>query len=237
MHRPDSNGVTTAPLAQTKAQAGPRTSDRTTRRLLAAAVVAAPTLIALNALLHPEVELSGASILAGASLDPSRWFAVHTVAAVGAMLGVPAAFGLRRLIAQRGRRLAHAGLTLVVLSSPILALTFAAEASVLRLAAAELDPTAALRLADAYARSPEFYAVGAAVAMTTLGGVLLGAALLVGREVPRWLAVPYLVATLATVAAAPGTLVGPVAFGLVAVVSIFLAARVVRPVATRRSPE
>lgn len=207
------------------ATATPSRSVLRSRDLLAAAVVVAPALIAINSLFHPAVEMTGASILAAAASGPSAWFGVHVVAALGAVLGVPAAFGLRRLVQDRGRRLATAGLGLTVVGSPLLAMTFTAEASVLRLAAG-LERDAALALAEAYARAPEFYAVGAAVALTTLGGLLLGVAMLVGRSVPRWLAGTFVLATAATVVSAPGTVTGPVAFGVIAIVSIGLATRI-----------
>lgn len=213
-------------------ESGTSTHDGSTstprfRRLLAATVVFAPALVGINSLFHPEVEMSGASIFAGAAADPSAWFVVHVVAALGALLGLPAAAGLRLLVRDRGRRLATTGLGLVMVGSPLLAMTFAAEASVLRLAAG-LDPSAGLALAEAYARTPEFYAVGAAVALSTLGSLLLGVALLASRTVPRWMAGGYLAGTVVSLAAIPGTLMGPMAFGLVALVSVGLATRLAR---------
>jgi hypothetical protein len=195
--------------------------------LLAATVVFAPALLGINSLLHPEVEMSGASIFAGAAADPSAWYVVHVVAALGALLGLPAAAGLRSLVRDRGRRLATTGLGLVMVGSPVLAMTFAAEASVLRLAAG-LDPSAGLALAEAYAQTPEFYAVGAAVALSTLGSLLLGTALLASRTTPRWMAGGYLAGTVVSLVAMPGTLVGPIAFGVIALASVGLAAQVVR---------
>lgn len=200
-------------------------SEPRVRRVLAATVVAAPTLVGINSLFHPEVEMTGVSIFAGAAADPSAWFVVHVVAALGALLGLPAAAGLRSLVRDRGRRLATTGLVLVMVGSPLLAMTFAAEASVLRLAAG-LDPSAGLALAEAYARTPEFYAVGAAVALSSLGSLLIGTALLASRAAPRWMAGGYLAGTVVSLAAVPGTLMGPIAFGVIALVSVGLAARV-----------
>lgn len=217
--------VLSQPRAATPAVTAPAPR---TRRLLAAAVAVAPALIGLNSLFHPTVEMSGASIFAGSAADPSAWFVVHVVAAVGALLGLPAAVGLRTLVHDRGRRLAATGVTLVAVGSPLLAMAFAAEASVLRLATG-LEPSAGLALAEAYAGAPEFYAVGAAVALSTLGSGLLGLALIVGRTVPRWMAAGYLGGTVVSLLAAPGTPMGPLAFGVIAVVSIGLAARIVRP--------
>jgi hypothetical protein len=197
------------------------------RRLLAATVVFAPALLGINSLFHPEVEMSGAGIFAGAAADPSAWYVVHVIAALGALLGLPAAAGLCSLVRDRGRRLATTGLGLVMVGSPVLAMTFSAEASVLRLAAG-LDPSAGLALAEAYAQTPEFYAVGAAVALSTLGSLLLGTALLASRTTPRWMAGGYLAGTVVSLVAMPGTLVGPIAFGVIALASVGLAAQVVR---------
>ena len=202
-----------------------------TRRLLAGAVVVAPTMIGVNSLFHPEVDMTAVGILAGAVTDPTGWFSIHLVAAFGALLGVPAAFGLRTLARDRGRRLATAGAALTAIASPLLALAFAAEASVLRLAA-QMEPAAGLALAEAYTGTPEFYAVGGAVALGTLASLLMGAALLVSRTVPRWLAGTYVAAVLATLGAVPGTAIGPVAFGVMALASVGLAIRIVR----RRPP-
>lgn len=204
------------------------TPEARLRRALAATVVSAPALIGINSLFHPEVEMSGASILAGAAADPSTWFVVHLVAALGALLTLPAAAGLRLLVPGRRRRLATAGLGLIMVGSPVLAMAFGAEASVLRLAAG-LDPSAGLELAEAYARTPEFYAVGAAVALSSLGTLLLGMALLASRGVPRWMAAGYLAGTVISLLAVPGTPMGPAAFGVIALVSVGLAARIVRP--------
>jgi hypothetical protein len=203
-----------------------------TRRALALAVVGAPLLIAVNSVFHPEVDMTGAGFLAGAEAGAARWFAVHVVAAIGALLGAPAAVGLRTLVRHRGRRLATSGMALTLIAAPILALGFASEASVLRFAATELDPAAALVLAEAFTSAPEFYAIGIGVMVGTLGSLLLGLGLLTSRSVPPALPAIYLLATAATAAGAPGTALGPIAFGVVAVVSTALAVRIARPVPT-----
>lgn len=227
----------TTPTSETVAVTTPTaptaTTSVTVRRLLAATVVGAPLLVGVNSLFHPEVDMNGAGILAGAQTGPSGWFVVHIVAAIGAMLGVPAAFGLRSLVRDRGRRLAIAGLSLTLLAGPLLAMTFATEASLLRLAAADLEPSAALTLAEAYTRTPEFYAVGIAVMLGTLGSLLLSSSLIVSRSVPRAAAVTYLLATLATVAAVPGTPIGPIALVVSASVSVVFARQLLRAETSR----
>jgi hypothetical protein len=171
--------------------------------------------------------MSGAGIFAGAAADPSAWYVAHVVAALGALLGLPAAAGLRCLVRDRGHRLATTGLGLVMVGSPVLAMTFTAEASVLHLAAG-LDPSAGLALAEGYTQSPEFYAVGAAIALSTLGSLLLGTALLAGRGASRWMVGGYLAGTVVSLVAVPGTVVGPSAFGVITLASVGLAAQVVR---------
>lgn len=200
----------------------------TTRRLLAAAVVAQPLLIAVNALFHPPVDITGPGLLAGAAAGPTAWFAVHVVAALGALLSGPAAVGLRTLVARPPKRLASTGVALTFVGSAVLSLSFATEASVLRLAATALDQADAAALAEAYTRTPEFFAIPVGVLAGVLGAVLIGAALLAGRSVPRWQPVVYLLGTLASLTAAPGSPVGPMAFAAVAVASAAMAARIVR---------
>lgn len=213
----------------TTATSQPRTEPRASgpaRTLLAAAVLGAPILIGLNSTFHPDVEFTAESFLAGAESGPTAWFLVHTIAACGALLGIGAAIGLRTLVRDRGRRLATAGLTATVIGAPVLAMAFAIEASVLQLAASALEPDAAIELAEAYVERPEYYVIGAAVALTTLGGMLIGLALVISRVVPRWQSVTFVGATILTALAPPGTLVGPIAFGAVSFVSVFFALRV-----------
>ena len=196
------------------------------RPLLAAAVLGAPVLIGINSTFHPEVEFTAESFLAGAESGPTAWFLVHTIAAVGALLGIGATMGLRTLVPDRGRRLADAALTITVIGAPILAMSFAIEASVLQLAASALDPNAAIVLAEAYVERPEFYAIGAAVALTTLGGLSRGIALALSGTVPRWQALTLVAATIVTALAPPSTPIGPIAFGVVSFVSVFFALKV-----------
>lgn len=197
-------------------------------RLLAAAVLGAPVLLSINSAFHPSVDITARSLLDGAESGPTQWYVVHMVAALGAMLGVAAALGLRTLVVGRGRRLATVALGLTAVGAPLLAMSFAIEASVLELAATSLDERAALELAEGYVESPDFYAVPVCIALITLGSLLMGISLVLSRAVPRWQSVSLCVATVATALAAPGTPVGPIAFGTVSVVSVFLALEVAR---------
>lgn len=218
-----------APLSPTRSVAPPAARSGAARRLLAVAVVVQPLLIGVNATFHPEVEMTAAGLLAGAAPDPTRWYVVHLIAAVGAALGVAAAVGLRTLITDRGRRAANIAVGAAALGAVVLAITFGAEASLFRsVAVAGVDPAAALAIADVYASSPEFFAIPVGVLASTLGGLLMGVALIAARSVPRWVAVTFLAGSVVTLVAVPGTPVGPIAFGIVAVASAVLARHVTR---------
>jgi hypothetical protein len=197
------------------------------RRMLAAAIVAQPLLVGLNSAVHPEVEFTASSMLDAAANGPTRWYVIHLVAAIGAMLTVPAVLGLRTLVHERGRRAADLGVVAGIVAAAILTVAFGIEASVLRLAVTSgLDGGSQLTLIDTFMTAPEFFAVPVGVLAFTLAGVLLGAALLAARAVPSWQAMTYLVGTLATLGGAPGTPVGPIAFGVMAIAAVFLARQV-----------
>jgi hypothetical protein len=214
--------MTTTATTSTTTSGVDISNDRT-KRALATVVIAQPALLALNALFHPEVEMTGPSILAGALESPETWYAVHVVAAVGALLAPAAAYAIRTLVPGRGRSLATTGLVLTAIGAMILSFTFAIEASLLHLVATDLHAEAALAVADAYVSRPEFYAVGLGVAAATIGAFLLGVALLRSRTVPRWQPLLYIVGVLATMVGAPGTAIGPLGFATVTVASGFLA--------------
>lgn len=201
----------------------------TVRRLLAAAVVVQPLLIGVNAIFHPSIELTAAGILAGTAENPTTWYVVHMIAALGALLTIPAVLGLRTLVRERGRRVADVGVGAGIVAAAILGIAFGAEASVMRLAVISgLDGAGALAVTEAFMGTPEFAAVPVGVLAFTLAGVLLASALLAARAVPRWQAGLYLAGMLAALAAAPGSPLGPVAFGIVTVAAAFLAGHVAR---------
>ena len=200
----------------------------TVRRLLAAAVVAQPLLVGVNASFHPAMDFTAAGIIDAATADPSRWYVVHLVAAIGALLTTPAVLGLRSLVHDRGRRVANLGVTAGFLAAGVLGIAFGIEASVFRLVAVSgLAEQQGLAVAEAFTAAPEFLAVPIGVLAFTLAGVLLAIALLAARAVPRWQAVLYLVAVLATLGGAPGSAIGPLAFGTTTVAAAFLAKHVV----------
>lgn len=199
------------------------------RRLLAVALVAQPLLVGVNATFHPEIEFTAAGVLAGAAQDPTRWYVIHLVAALGAALTIPAVLALRSLVRERGRRVANVGVGAGIVAGTVLTMAFAVEASVFRLAVTSgLDRTGQQALSDAFLTAPEFVAVPVGVLAFTLAGVLLAIALLAGRVVPNWQAALYLVGMLATLGGAPGSPLGPIAFLIVTVAAAILARHVTR---------
>ena len=205
------------------------TLSPTVRRLLAAAVIAQPLLVGVNATFHPAMEFTASGILAAADVDPMRWYVVHLVAALGALLTIPAVLGLRTLIRERGRRVADIGVAAGICAATLLGVAFGIEASLLRLlATAGIDEAAALAVTQRFLAAPEFFAVPVGVLAYTLAGVLLSVGLLAARAVPTWQATLYLIGSLATLGGAPGSPLGPVAFGTVTVAAVLLAAHVAK---------
>lgn len=199
------------------------------RRLLAIALVAQPLLVGVNATFHPAVEFTAEGMLAGAAADPTTWYVVHLVAALGALLTVPAVLALRTLVTERGRRVANVGVVAGTVAAAVLGIAFGIEASVFPLAvSAGLDDAAQLALAEAFLTTPEFFAAPIGVLAFTLAGLLLATALLAARAVPRWKAVLYLVGMLATLGGAPGSPLGPIAFGILTVAAATLSVHVAR---------
>lgn len=198
------------------------------RRLLAVGLVAQPLLIGINALFHPRIEFTPAGILAGTADGPAVWFAVHIVAALGALLTLPAVLGLRTLVSERGRRVANVGVGGGILAAAILPAAFAIEASVFRLAVTSgIDAASQQAIAEAFLAAPEAAAVPVGVLAFALAGLLLAMALIAGRAVPRWQPVLYMVGIVGSLAGGPGSPVGPLAFAVVTVAAAFLAGHVV----------
>lgn len=210
-------------VSMTSRTAVPR--DR--RRLLAAAVLVQPLLIGVNGTFHPEVDMEAASLLAGAADSSTSWYAVHLIAALGALLGAPAAFGLRRLLHERNR-MGDAAVVTALLATTVLAPAFVAEASVLRLAVtADMSDAARLALADDYLGTPEFYAVGVGVLAAGFSAVLFAVAILLERRIAMWMPFATIAGTIAALGAQPGTALAPAAFGVVAIAACGLATHVV----------
>lgn len=199
------------------------------RRVLAVALVLQPLLVGVNATFHPAVEFTAPGMLAGAAASPTRWYVVHLVAALGALLTLPAVLALRTLVTERGRRVAGLGVGAGIVAAAVLGIAFGIEASVFRLAvSAGVDTDAQLALAETFLTTPEFYAAPIGVLAFTLAGLLLATALLAARAVPRWKAVLYLAGMLATLGGAPGSPLGPIAFGIVTIAAATLAVHVAR---------
>jgi hypothetical protein len=184
----------------------------TTRRvLLAATVAAAPTLQIIGMLWHPAVAEHGADQLAIVATDPGRWSGTHLVAAVASGLYVLAAVALAALVRARGAVLATLGAVLSVAGGITLAIAFGAESHLLSVAAdPSLDRTAMAQLAELEHSSPAAALIMTGLPLIGLGQILLAAGLLRSRVIPRWQPALVLIGLVSSLAAAPGSLVGPV---------------------------
>lgn len=200
--------TTTAPDLAT----GPvsvRTAHR--RVLLAAVVVAAPVLQVTGMLLHPPPASTPAGQLAVVAADPGLWFVVHVVAGAAGALFVLAGPVLAGLARSRGAVLATVGAVLTAVGGATLAIGFGAEAHLLSVAAGPgLDPAAMDALAAAEHHSPAMAMITIGVPLVGLGQIVLMAGLLWSRQVPRWQPAIVLVGLVASVAGAPGSLIGPI---------------------------
>lgn len=200
------------------------------RALLALAVAAAPLVQLVGILPHPELGDTDAQTLAVVARDPGQWFLIHLLSASAAVLFVVAALALASLVRGRGAALATTGATLVVLGGGALAIAFGAEAHLLSLAAdPSLDRAAMVALAELEPDSPAVAVLMAGFPLFGLGTLALMAGLIRSGVVPRWQPVLVVVGTLTSIAAAPGSELGPLLFAPSVAGYLALAISVARP--------
>lgn len=183
------------------------------RALLALPVAAAPLVQLAGVVPHPELPDDAAGALAVVAEDPDRWFRIHLLAAVAAVLFVVAAVALASLVRRRGAGLAAAGAALLVAGGGVLAIAFGAEAHLLSVAAdPSLDRSAMVALARLEEDSPAMSLLSVGFPLVGIGTLLLMAGLIRSRAVPRWQPALVVLGTLTSVAAAPGSDLAPLLF-------------------------
>lgn len=197
--------------------------------LLALAVGLAPVLQLIGFFLHPVIPDDPAGLLAVAARSPERWFLVHAVAASAAALTLVAAVALAGLVRDRGSRPATVGAVLMVLGGSVLTFAFGAEAHLLSLASdRSLDTSAMVELTALESSSLGARALLIGFPLLGLGQVVLMIGLLRSRAVPTWMPWAVLVGLIASLAAAPGALLGPLLLAPAVVGQLGLARQVVR---------
>lgn len=97
------------------------------RRADRAALVLSPLLMLGGGLLHPQESSDGAVQLATVAASPDRWRVSHLLLVLAAVVVVPAALALGRLLAARSRRWATTGTVLAVGGTCLLVGVFALE--------------------------------------------------------------------------------------------------------------
>lgn len=205
------------------------------RALLALAVAAAPLAQLAGMLPHPALPETPAATLALVAEDPSGWVRMHLLSAAAAALSVVAALALASLVRQRGAGLATAGAVLGVLGGSALAIAFGAEAQLWSLAAdPSLDRSGMVQLVALEESSPLLTLLLVGFPLVGLGTLLLMSGLLRSDAVPRWQPALVLVGTVISVAAAPGSAIGPLLFVPAVVGHLALAHSVWR--GARRAP-
>lgn len=147
-----------------------RTADR-------AALVVSPLLMLAGGLLHPEEDSGGAAQLAIVAGSPDRWRLSHLLLVLGAVVLVPAALALGRLIALRSPRWATMGTVLAVGGACFLVGVFALEGFGASALADLPDRAAAGQALEGLADEALFpfalLSLGLPLGLSGLGGVLL----------------------------------------------------------------
>lgn len=216
-------------IADLTAPTATEAPSRRERHWLALTLAVQPLLLTVNAVFHPEVDIDGASFLEAVNDGPTQWYIVHLIAALGALLWIPAAFAIRQLIGDGYPRLRAVAMTAVMAGSSILALGFAIEGSVLPLLArADIGDAAALTLAEDFLDTPAFFSILPGFGLSAAGVALLAAILLHYRSPVRWPALVYVLGLVVSTISPPGSPIGPAALAVVAVAAIGMARHVPR---------
>lgn len=154
------------------------------RRGYGAAFVAGPLLLLVAQALDPTPDdADAAELLAVAGSDSGSWAASNLLVVAGAIVLVLGAFGLTPLLRGGGERLGRTGVCLLVAGLVCLA----GWATTNLALAAVADAGGSVDVAEAIEESTSISAVEAVwIGGLLLGFVLVAAALLQARSVPRW---------------------------------------------------
>jgi hypothetical protein len=80
------------------------------RRLVAGSgLIAAPVVLLVGALVHPQIEDAGAAHLAVVAENPDRYYAAHAILLAGLALFLPAVLGLMHLLREHATAFGHVG--------------------------------------------------------------------------------------------------------------------------------
>jgi hypothetical protein len=137
-------------------------------------LIAAPIVLLVGAVIHPETERDGAGHLAAVADDPSRYYAAHAILLVGIALFLPALLGLMHLLRDRATAVGHlgAGLAMIGLfgATAIVAMDGIA---VTQMAQPEASADEMAALLDRIKESGGLRAIAVVGAMTWAVGMLL----------------------------------------------------------------
>ena len=183
------------------------------RKMLAGlAMVLAPLLVLVGAILHPSSAADAASELAAAGGATGRWTAAHLVLLASVVIAVPAVLGLMHMLRERRATYGHLGGGLALMGLMAFTGLLAIELVIGQMA----DMGSRLAMVALLAR------IGSTAAITVpflfgtflfgLGTIVLGLGLYEARAVEWWQALALAVAGVALVIA------GPVASSAVAIV-------------------
>jgi hypothetical protein len=168
------------------------TPTGSSRRALAAAMVASPLLWLLAEAVSPSLRSDSAAQLAVIAQHPNRWFAYTALLTLGTILFVPAIIGIRQLTRAGMPRLSLAGCALLGYGTIIAVGDVMSQLSTWQMVSGHADRSqmaALLDRVDNAGGSSLFFGPGGLAFL--VGSVLLTIALIRARVVPVWVSLAF----------------------------------------------
>lgn len=161
------------------------------RRLVAGfCLIAAPAVLLIGALIHPQSQDDTAAHLAVVGKSPGRYFLAHAIILVGLVLFLPAILGLMHLLRERATAIGHVGGGLVIIGLFGAAAVVAVDGiAISEMGKAGANAEAMARLLGRIRESDGLRVIGGIGAFGFLiGGLLLAYGLWRARAVQPWIA-------------------------------------------------
>lgn len=203
------------------------TTNASRRRLLAGSMAAAAICLVLGHLWNTPTTLQAASYVGEVSRAHGQFVAATLLTSIAALLLLPSAYGIGRLVDERSPRLAGIGSTLAAVGAAGLAIGVSIIGFTMGMLTAH-DATLAQKVFD-LASGDSFISLPFDLApLFNVGMLVLAVALIRTRAVPLWQSILLIVAVIAAFGAPGGGVAGAVGHAPLAVVLIAFAHRLWR---------